>query len=302
MKLVQINPKGYCKGVVRAINIAVNTAKSHPNENIYILGMIVHNTYVTEALNQYNITTLYDTNKSKFELLDEINNGIVIFTAHGIDDKVVNYAKNKGLQTINASCQDVLQTRNNIINYLNQGYEVLYIGKKNHPEAEAIMSISKKIHLISSLNDIALTQLNNSKIYVTNQTTMSILEVKIYFDKIQEKYPQALIEDEICNATSMRQMAILNTKDLDLLYVVGDIKSNNSNKLKEIALNHGIKNVRLIASCQEIQESDLNCETVAVTSGASTPSYLTNQVISTLKNYISTKKLVIPSIDITKIL
>ena len=303
MKLFKIIPSGYCKGVVRAINIAKRTALDNPDKQIYILGMIVHNSYVTQALNQYNIITLSDTFKSKYELLDEIDDGIVIFTAHGIADDIVRYAKNKGLETIDATCFDVLVTKNNIIEKLNEGFEVLYIGKFKHPEAEAITSLSNKVHLITNLSDVDKIDINTNNIYVTNQTTMSIFEIADIFDKIKNRFPNVIIEEEICSATRMRQEAVIENKDVDLLYVVGDVKSNNSNKLRDIAIQQGIKNVYLISSVKEINENQLkNVSNIAITAGASTPTYLTNQVYTTIQNYMNTKKLLIPEINIGDIL
>jgi 4-hydroxy-3-methylbut-2-enyl diphosphate reductase len=303
MKLLKIIPSGYCKGVVRAINIAKTTALNNPDKQIYILGMIVHNSYVTQALNQYNIITLSDTFKTKYELLDEIDNGIVIFTAHGISDDVVKYAKNKGLKTIDATCFDVLVTKNNIIKKLKEEYKVLYIGKKNHPEADAIISISDDIHLITKIEDINSLNLQSNKIYVTNQTTMSIFEITDIFARIKKTYPFAIIEEEICSATRNRQQAVIDNKDLDLLYVVGDIKSNNSNKLRDIAILEGIKKVYLISSVKDLNLDQLNgAITIGVTAGASTPTYLTNQVCTTIQNYIDNKILILPEIKIKDIL
>jgi 4-hydroxy-3-methylbut-2-enyl diphosphate reductase len=303
MKLLKIIPSGYCKGVVRAISIAKTTALNNPDKQIYILGMIVHNSYVTQALNQYNIITLSDTFKTKYELLDEIDDGIVIFTAHGISDDVVRYAKNKGLETIDATCYDVLVTKNNIIKKLKEGYQVLYIGKKNHPEADAIIAISDDVHLISKLEDINSLNLLTDNIYVTNQTTMSIFEIVDIFDKIKQIYPYAIIEEEVCSATRKRQQAVIDNKDLDLLYVVGDIRSNNSNKLRDIAILEGIKKVYLVSSVKDLNLDQLNgAISIGVTAGASTPTYLTNQVYTTIQNYIDNKKLILPEIKIKDIL
>lgn len=282
MDVKRIVPSGYCKGVVNAINIVKKTKEKYPNENIYILGMIVHNSYVSKQMSQLGIITLDDTNKSKEELLDEINKGVVIFTAHGISDKIKQKAIDKGLITVDASCVDVLKTKEVVKNKLNEGYDVLYFGKNKHPEAEAIVSISDKIHLITSLKDIDLLNINNDKIFLTNQTTMSYLELKDVFEKVKEKYPSVLIEKEICNATSSRQVALANINDGEVLYVVGDIKSNNTNKLADIGRNN-FKKVFLISNKDEINKKDLEgINKVYVTAGASTPPILIDEVINYL--------------------
>lgn len=301
MKIKKVIPSGYCKGVINAIEIAKKARRDNMDAPIYILGMIVHNSYVTEALNTLDIITLDDKKKTKEELLDEIDSGIVIFTAHGIAESIKEKATNKGLTIIDASCSDVIKTQDIIKEKIKEGFNILYIGKKNHPEALAVLSISQNIHLISSIDDIKKTQIPEP-IFVTNQTTMSIFEIRNINEKIKEKWPKAIICEEICNATSMRQKAIMNLKNCDLLYVVGDPRSNNTNKLKQIALDSGIKKVKMIETAKEIDENDLDVENIYVTAGASTPTYLTNQVIECLNNYNLNHELNIQDIDIYKIL
>ena len=288
MEIKRVIPSGYCKGVINAINIAKKTKENYPNEKIYILGMIVHNTYVTDELTKLGIITLDDKNKSKEELLKDIDEGIIIFTAHGISDQIKELVNNKGLISVDATCEDVLKTRYKVIDYLNKGYDVIYYGKDKHPEAEAILSISNNIHLITSLEDINKLNINNDKLFMTNQTTISFLELFHIFEKIKGKYPNIIISDETCDATTLRQKAIHNLKDCDLLYVVGDIKSNNTNKLVEIAKQSGIKKVFLISNYHEINDEDLiDVNKIYVSAGASTPPILIDVVI----NYLSSKTL-----------
>ena len=175
MKVIGIVPRGYCKGVVRAINIAKkNTPKDKP---VYILGMIVHNQYIVQALQDKGIQTIDQKGKTRLELLDQIDDGCVIITAHGASDQVFIKAKEKGLDVIDASCLDVIKTHDLIKNKLNEGYDILYIGKDGHPESEGAISIDPKhIHLITKKDDFF--QLDQSKKYVlTNQTTMSLYDV-----------------------------------------------------------------------------------------------------------------------------
>lgn len=303
MKIIPLIPRGYCKGVVNAINIAKQCAHDYPGTPITVLGMIVHNEYVVRALEHLNIKTLEAKGKTRLELLDEVDAGIVLFTAHGISDAVKEKAKQKGLIGIDASCSDVITTKERVQEMIRQGYHVLYIGKKGHPEAEAIVSSSPKVTLIDSLSAAEKLSCQEKKVYVTNQTTMSILEIQLILEKIKEKIPQVIIEEEICNATRMRQEAVLQLDYADLLYVVGDPHSNNSAKLKSIALEKGIRQVELIETCMELKESDLiDKEIIAVTAGASTPTYLTQQVIDVLNHYAKSKQLLIPSIELDKIL
>lgn len=302
MEIIPVTPRGYCKGVVRAINLAKETAKKYPNKPIAMLGMIVHNKYVVEACEKLGIRCVEEKGKTRLELLDKIHSGVVIFTAHGISDEVYNKAIQKGLIVVNASCDDVTKTQTIVKEHLNQGYEVLYIGKKNHPEAEAVIAISNHVHFIESLDDIhALPSFN--QVMITNQTTMSIKEIFTLIEACKEKYPNIKVLDEICNATRIRQEAIEKLENIDCLIVVGDPKSNNSNKLKEIALLHDIPQVYLVETSNEIQKKWLEgCDRIAITSGASTPTYLTNQVIQVLKHYSETHELEHLAIDIHHLL
>lgn len=302
MEVKTIVPRGYCKGVVRAIEIAKKAAKEEGP--VYILGMIVHNQYIVNALAQLGVRTIDQKGKTRQELLDQIDEGTVIITAHGAGDGVFEKAKQKGLKIIDASCPDVIKTHTLIKDKLNQGYEILYIGKKGHPEAEGAISIdSQRIHLISTQNDIK--QMNPEKSYIiTNQTTMSLYDVYDLCEYAKEVLPHVEIEKETCTATKVRQEAIQNIdEDVDIIFIVGDPHSNNTKKLASIAGKK--KEVYMIESLQDL---DINLlkgrQKAAVSSGASTPTYLTNQVIEFLKQFDETKPETYqkPAIDKDKIL
>lgn len=296
MEIIKVSPRGYCKGVVRAIQIAKDTAKAYPDTPIYILGMLVHNTYVKDALKNLGIVTLEGDNRE--ELLNQIDTGIVIFTAHGISDTIRNKAIEKGLHVIDATCPDVKRTQDLVDKHVADGYEVLYIGKANHPEAMAVVDGNPKIHLITSIDDIKQVHIT-SKVFVTNQTTMSIFEVADIFKQIKCKYPQAIFSEEICNATRVRQEAIANLKGVDTLLIVGDRSSNNSKRLADIGKQNHIDRVYLVNDVLDVQALDLSSsKVVAVSSGASTPTYLTNQVIQYLEN----PEIKVDAIDISCIL
>ena len=301
MEIKRVIPSGYCKGVVRAVMMAKQARKDHPGEKIYVLGRIVHNRYVAEALKLYDIETL-EGPFSKEELLDQVDEGIIIFSAHGISSSIKQKALEKGLKVIDASCEDVIATQELIRKKLSEGFKVLYIGKKNHPEAEAVLSISKDIHPVYSSADIEKIA-PEGKIFVTNQTTMSLFEVRDLFAAIAERFPEAEFEKEICSATTRRQQAVIDLKDADLLIVVGDPGSNNSNKLREIGLKNGVKEAFMIEDASQLEEAWLKGkEKIYVTAGASTPPYLTDQVIQTIKKYAETGILEKTTVEIGKIL
>ena len=155
MQVLPITPRGYCPGVVKAIDI-VNKAienKTLPRP-IYILGMIVHNRFVVDDFTNKGVITLNEAGKTRLELLDSVHEGTIIITAHGTEDAVFNKIKEKGLTMINATCKDVAKTHDLIKEYLLKDYEILFIGKNHHPETEGALGISPRIQLIESLEDV----------------------------------------------------------------------------------------------------------------------------------------------------
>lgn len=302
MQVKAITPRGYCKGVVRAIEIAKNA--QNEQQPIYILGMIVHNQYIVDALKERGIQTIDIPGQTRLELLDQIQHGTVIVTAHGASEQVFEKAKNKGLNVIDASCLDVIKTHDLIKEKLNERYDILYIGKKGHPEAEGAISIDeKRVHLITSKNDIQMMDPNKHYV-MTNQTTMSLYDVYDLCEYAKTILPHVTIEKETCTATKIRQEAIKNMEeDIDIVFIVGDPHSNNTQKLASIASQN--KEVHMI-ECLD----DLNIEWLkgkkkaAVSSGASTPTYLTNQVIDFLKQFDESNSQTFykQPIDFTKIL
>lgn len=286
MKVTGITPRGYCKGVVRAINI-VRKAANSSQRPLYILGMIVHNEYIVNALKELGAITVEDTSKTRMELLDSINQGTVIITAHGAGEQVMTKAKEKGLNIIDASCLDVIKTHDLIKQRLLEGYEILYIGKKNHPESEGAMMIdSDHMHLITEKKD--LLSLNpNIKYLITSQTTMSLFDVYELCEYAKKILPNLIVEQEICNATRIRQEAISKMDpDIDIVFIVGDPHSNNTAKLASIAKNKAGKETYMIESIEDLKIEWLEHKHhAAVSSGASTPTSLTNQVIDFLKQF-----------------
>ncbi|MCJ0934441.1 4-hydroxy-3-methylbut-2-enyl diphosphate reductase [Mammaliicoccus sciuri] len=293
MEIIKITPRGYCYGVVDAMVIARNASldKSLPRP-IYILGMIVHNKHVTDAFESDGIITLDGPNRLK--ILEQIDEGTVIFTAHGVSPEVKRRAKEKGLICIDATCPDVDNTHQLIREVKSNGYHVIYIGKKGHPEPEGAVGVAPDIvHLVQTLEDIdALPEeLLNQKLIVTNQTTMSQWDVKHLIDELKVKYPHIEIHEEICLATQVRQEAVATQADqADLLIVVGDPKSNNSNRLAQVSKEIAHTNAYRIADLSELKLEWLqDVESVAVTAGASTPTPIVKEVIDYIKNYDPTE-------------
>lgn len=287
MKVIKISPRGYCYGVVDAMVIARNAAldKTLPRP-IYILGMIVHNKHVTDAFEEEGIITLDGSNRN--DIIEQVDSGTVIFTAHGVSPEIREIAEKKGLVTLDATCPDVTATHDLIREKQAEGYQIIYIGKKGHPEPEGAVGVAPDVvHLVQKDEDVEALTLNSDKIIVTNQTTMSQWDVLDIMDKVKEKFPHAEVHKEICLATQVRQEAVAEQAgEADVLIVVGDPKSNNSNRLAQVSQEIAGTRAYRIADISELNLEWLkDAETVAVTSGASTPTPITKEVIAFLEQY-----------------
>ncbi len=285
-KVIDVNPRGFCKGVYNAIELAKKARLEHPNEKISILGELVHNKDVTSALSLLNIDTIESKGKTRLELLDQAHDGIIIFSAHGVSPLIENKAKSKGLQTINASCVDVLVTQDLIKKYIEQNYEILYIGQRGHPEAEAVLEINEsKINLVEI--GLPIPKVDSPLIFVTNQTTMSIFDIQETLNLISLKYPHAVLSNETCSATRLRQEAILKLPNsVDAIVIIGDRQSNNTRMLAKIAQNKEIRNIISVQNLRELDPSLLDhCVEVAITAGASTPKFIIDSVVNFIKAY-----------------
>ena len=285
MKINKLNPHGFCGGVKRALSLLDEAIISNIKP-IYLLGDIIHNRIIVEKYKSKGIIILNDKSKTRLELLDSINDGTVVFSAHGVSPSVYQKAINKGLNIIDTTCPNVQVIHNQIIKHLNEGYEIIYIGNKQHPECEGVMGISSSIKLISNINDIDFLNITSDKIYVTNQTTLSLYDIEHIYNKIKKLYPTSLIDNKICMATTLRQKAVIEQEKVDLGIIVGDSNSSNTNKLVETTKKSNIKPI-LVENLEHLKSLNLdysNIRSVSITSGASTPENLVNKIIEYLEN------------------
>ncbi|ARK29349.1 4-hydroxy-3-methylbut-2-enyl diphosphate reductase [Halalkalibacter krulwichiae] len=289
MNVKKISPRGYCYGVVDAMVLARQAAANLDLPRpIYILGMIVHNKHVTDAFEDEGIVSLDGPNR--VEILKQVDKGTVIFTAHGVSPEVRKLAKEKGLTVVDATCPDVTRTHDLIREQVANGYEIIYVGKKGHPEPEGAIGVAPDaVHLVESISDVESLSIENDKIIITNQTTMSQWDVSEIMKKAMELFPSAEVHNEICLATQVRQEAVAEqAKECDLVIVVGDPKSNNSNRLAQVSEQIAGTTAYRIGDLSELKLEWLKgVQTVGVTSGASTPTPITKEVIAFLENYDS---------------
>lgn len=274
MEVTILKPQGYCAGVLNAIKIAFKAKEEHPHEEVYILGMLVHNQKVIDELTSKGITTLYRDNKTDEELLYSLKDGsVIVFSAHGHKHNLDEIAKDKKFIVYDATCPKVLNNLNLIEDEINNNHQVIYIGHKNHPEALAALSINEQVFFYDIKSEFDYKKVKDKSPLVINQTTLNTKELKeIYIDIIIHK-PKARIMDEICAATRLRQEALEKIDDnIDLILIVGDKKSSNTNRLLEIAKSsHPNIPSYLVSDIEEVKQLQIKSNHVAIASGASTP-------------------------------
>ncbi len=284
MKVKIAEPYGFCVGVENVLKLIHKIKNEHNDMPIYCLGQIVHNEMVNEDLKKQGINILIGDKKKNIEKLKK---GVVIFSAHGTDEKLIEFAKNKGLIVYNAACPFVNKEFSIIRNKIDSGYDVIYIGIKNHDETIAAMSISPNIHFVENITDLNHLKIDNNKIITINQTTLSVLDLELIHQKLREKYPHIIIFDEICNSTRLRQQFIMNNKDeVDGIIVVGDINSNNTKSLRNIACELKYDTI-MVNKFESINvEWLIKKKSILIVSGASTPKKMVEDIYNKIINYI----------------
>lgn len=284
MEVIKVSPRGYCYGVVDAMQIARRAAHD-PNvpRPISIIGLIVHNRLAVEELTRLGIVTLDGADRAT--LIEQVQEGTVIFTAHGVSPSVKQRAIERGLHVIDATCPDVERTHNLVSRLAAQGYQIIYIGKRGHPEPEGVMGeVPHAIYLVEHEGDLATLPEHLAtapRLAVSTQTTLSQWDTAHLMQQIKERFPQAEIHNEICHATQIRQEAVAQmARGTDLTIVVGDERSNNTNRLVQVAQEIAGSAALRVDSVNDLKpEVLMGKKRIAITSGASTPSQITREVI-----------------------
>ena len=282
-----IKPQGFCSGVTKAVSIARKAKAEHPNENVYILGMLAHNQTLIDQLSNEGLITLSDEDEIK--TLESLHKGdVIIFTAHGHSDLVEQKAKELGLIIYDATCFKVRSNLGKIKEEIKTGHQVIYIGQKGHKETNAALSVSDNVSLYDTKLLINYYFITDKNPYVINQTTLNFKELDKFHKDILEHIPGARIENEICAATRLRQEAVSKIdQDTDLVVVAGHQKSSNSNKLFDIAketCKHAM--VVMVNDLDELKKFDIEGKKkAAIVSGASTP----QSVVDDIYNYLLSK-------------
>ena len=281
MKIYLANPRGFCAGVDRAIEIVERAIEKH-GPPIYVRHEVVHNKYVVNNLKNKGAIFVDE--------ISEVPSGsVVIYSAHGVSQAVRKEANDISAIIYDATCPLVTKVHKEVIRRQKNNHQVILIGHSGHPEVEGTLgqsSDSEKITLVESVDDIKELNFSNERdISYTTQTTLSVDDTAEVIEALKDKYPsvQSPKKSDICYATQNRQDSVKEViQQSEILIVIGSKNSSNSNRLKEIADNQG-KPAYLIDSSSDIEDQWLNdIDSVGITAGASAPEILVQEVVSYL--------------------
>jgi 4-hydroxy-3-methylbut-2-enyl diphosphate reductase len=289
VKCILAKPRGFCAGVERAI-LMVEKSIEKFKEPVYVRHEIVHNRFVVEGLRKIGAVFVEDLSKVP-------HGAIVIFSAHGVSKDIYKNANSLHLKVIDATCPIVKSVHRNAIKYANSGCSIVLIGHPGHAEIDGTLGQlpSGKMHLVSSVEDVQkLPKINGDVAYLT-QTTLSTEETADIIFALKKKYPgiQGSKTGNVCYATTNRQNAVRSIcKEIDMLLIVGSQNSSNSNRLKELGEEHGVRSI-LIDSVKDLSKDMFrNINSIGISSGASAPEYLVLEIVKWLKKHFSLEEIV----------
>jgi len=280
MEVLLAKPRGFCAGVERAIDI-VERALQQYGAPIYVRHEIVHNKFVVDDLRSKGAVFV--------EELDQIPAGAtVIFSAHGVSQAVRSDAAARGLKVFDATCPLVTKVHVEVSKMLRDGYEIVMIGHRGHPEAEGTMGQANSgMHLVETVEDVAQLQVRDAaKLSYVTQTTLSVDDARAIVAALKARFPQihGPKKDDICYATQNRQDAVkFMTPRCDVVIVVGSPNSSNSNRLREVAEHMGAQAYMVDSAAELRPEWIAGRKRVGITAGASAPEVLVNELIERLK-------------------
>jgi 4-hydroxy-3-methylbut-2-enyl diphosphate reductase len=279
MEVMLANPRGFCAGVERAIEIVERALELH-GAPIYVRHEIVHNRYVVEDLRAKGAVFV--------EELDEVPRGsTVIFSAHGVSKEVRADAERRGLKVFDATCPLVTKVHVEVAKMLREGYGIVMIGHRGHPEAEGTMGqAARGMHLVETVEDVARLAPTSDKLSYVTQTTLSVDDAAAIVAALKTRFPRIVgpKKDDICYATQNRQDAVkFMAPQCDAVIVVGSPNSSNSNRLREVSENMGVP-AYLVDSAEDLRpEWIAGRRRIGITAGASAPEVLVNDLIARLK-------------------
>ncbi len=290
IQIILSKPRGFCAGVTRAIE-TVERALQKFGPPVYVRHEIVHNKYVVESLKDKGVIFV-----SEVEQVPE--GSLVIFSAHGVSDKVESDAKNRELDVIDATCPLVSKVHREARKHEANDYEIILIGHKGHPEVEGTSGkVKKEVILVTNEEDARSIQVKNpDKLAYVSQTTLSVDDTKKIVKILEERFPQlsrGLATKDICYATQNRQDAVRQlAKQVDIILVIGAQNSSNSNRLRDLGEECGVES-HLINNASEVDKQWLEGRSrIGITAGASAPEILVEGVVDRIQELTGQKALV----------
>lgn len=281
MNIILAKPRGFCAGVTRAIE-TVEKAIIKFGAPVYVRHEIVHNKFVVESLRQKGAIFVDE--------VDQIPVGaITIFSAHGVSDKVEEDSLKRGLDVIDATCPLVSKVHREAKKYEEEGYEIILIGHRGHPEVEGTSGrVKKDVILVTDEHDAQTVEIKNpEKISYVTQTTLSVDDTKKIVDILEKRFPQmqqGLATKDICYATQNRQDAVRDlSKMVDILLVIGAKNSSNSNRLRDLGEECGLRSYLINGAADIETEWFKDVKNIGLTAGASAPEVLVQDVINKIK-------------------
>lgn len=283
MEVKIFEPISFCFGVKRAIELVNKIREEYPYNNIYLFGELIHNKSVMDELALKGIKVIeFSKNSAEIQLNTFKAGDIVIFSAHGHDKNYEKILIKNGVKYFDSTCP-IVKVNLNRISKANG--DVIFVGKEGHPETLASLSKGKNVYLYDINSKFDYSQIKSEQVYVMNQTTLSIFELKRIFKDIKEHFQNAIFTDEICNESRIRQENIASiSDDYDLVIVIGDKNSSNTTKLFDIANKNKNRKNYLVSNLDEVKTIDLSQhKKVALFSGTSCPKYIIDEIYEYLR-------------------
>ena len=281
MQIILATPRGFCAGVDRAIAI-VEKALEKFGAPIYVRHEVVHNKFVIEDLKQKGAIFVED-------LADVPAGNTLIFSAHGVSQAVRAEAAARGLTIFDATCPLVTKVHLEVKRLSEQGFDIIMIGHKGHPEVEGTMGqAAGGMYLVEEAADVATLVVTSDKLAYVTQTTLSVDDAQTVIGALRSRFPDIVgpKKDDICYATQNRQDAVKQlVKEVDVMVVVGSPNSSNSNRLREVAANLGIDSYMVDNASELKAQWFVGKKNIGVTAGASAPDILVRQVIAEVESF-----------------
>lgn len=278
MKVLEIltaEEAGFCFGVKRAIDFAINAAKDGKNEPVYTLGPLIHNPQVVAQLEELGIKSI--------DSIDEIKEGTIIIRSHGVSPEVIDQARAKGLKIIDATCPYVKNAHTYAKKLINEGYQTIIYGDSDHPEVIGIHGATgKKAHIVNDLSDLNLLELSD-RIGFVAQTTKSPSSFRNLISSVLLQVKELKVYNTICNTTEIRQQSAAKlAQKVDIMFVIGGHNSANTNRLAEICSQIGTPTYHIETVSEIDWQSIKGKKKIGITAGASTPDWLIKEVIEAM--------------------